>query len=128
MRYPVTGPAAGVQRTVMVLSFTSVTSISDGDSISTRTQTTSFYHSPALHQITSAHNIVPLFPFLLCFTNCECTCFVCDVDGCAGGGAVSSACHSIYSDGIVSAWTQILNSGSGLRSWDSELFREAVTT
>lgn len=36
--------------------------------------------------------------------NSRCTCFVSDIDGCARGGAVSSACHSVHSDGVVSAW------------------------
>lgn len=51
-----------------------------------------------------------------------------DIDGCAGGGAVSSACHSVHGDGVFGAWAQTLYSGSGLRARDSELFRRAVTT
>lgn len=141
-RYPDTGPVAGVQRTVMVLSFTSVTSISDGDSISIET---SFYHSSfscfppdyfsSLNSSFLSYVIIKLYHHIRTIPSSywgtevgRCTCFVCDVDGCAGGGAVSSACYSIHSDGVVSAWAQTLNSGSGLRARDDELFRRAVTT
>lgn len=42
-RYPEMGPAAGLQRIVIVLSLTSVTSISDGESISVKKMGVYFY-------------------------------------------------------------------------------------
>ncbi len=54
-RYPEMGPSAGLQRTVIVLSFTSVTSISDGDSISVFKETNpiiyTFLHSTECHTV-----------------------------------------------------------------------------
>lgn len=84
------------------------------------------YFSLGYHQIMFTDNIFP-FRIMLCHHICH-TCFVIYIDGCAGGGAVSSSCYSIHSDGVVGAWAQTLNSCSGLRSWDCELFRRAVTT
>lgn len=56
-RYPEMGPTAGLQRTVIVLSFTSVTSISDGDSISMFKETKpiiyNFLHSTECHTVIS---------------------------------------------------------------------------
>lgn len=51
-----------------------------------------------------------------------------DVDGNAGCGAVSSAGHSINSDGVVSARLQITDRSSGLRAGYSELLRITVTS
>lgn len=51
-----------------------------------------------------------------------------DVDGNAGCGAVSSASHSIHSDGVVSARLQITDGSSGLRARYGELLRITVTS
>lgn len=57
---------------------------------------------------------------------CVCTCRVCDVDGSAGCGAISSTSHSIDSDGVVSARLQVVDGGSGLRAGNCELFWTTV--
>lgn len=56
------------------------------------------------------------------------TCPVHDVDGNAGCRAVSSASHSVNSDGVVSARLQIINCSSGLGAGYSELLRVTVTS
>lgn len=49
-----------------------------------------------------------------------------DVDGGAGGWAVSAACDRIHSDGVLSIRAQVLNSGCGLGAGDGEFLWGAL--
>lgn len=51
-----------------------------------------------------------------------------DVDGCAGGRAVPSPCHSVDGDGVVCPWVQVRDGGLGLGAGDSELLSRAFST
>lgn len=57
-----------------------------------------------------------------------CTCLVHDVDWGAGGGAVSSASHSVHSDSVVSTRLQVIDCDSGLRARYCELLGITVTS
>lgn len=56
------------------------------------------------------------------------TCLVSDMDGGAGGRAVSSSGDGVHCNGVVSARLQVGDCGCGLRSRDSELLGQTLTT
>lgn len=110
--YPVTGPWAGLHLTVTLLSFTVITSISEGELMPERA-----WWKDGGEQMVS-------FSFPLTGSVCASgrTCLVHDVDRCAGCGTVSSARYSVDGDDVVSTGLQIIDCCSRLRSRNCELF------
>lgn len=114
--YPMIGPCAGLHLTVTLLSFTSVTSISDGDSTPGRRDgTMKRRQRPSERREKKTVSVTS-------------TCFVCDVDRSAGGGTVSSAGHGVDRHGVVGAGVKVRDCSSGFRAGYRELLRVTVTS
>lgn len=117
--YPLIGPWAGLHLTVTLLSFTVITSISEGELTPKRAG-----WEDGGEEISTGSNQHQFSS--LCMRTSGRTCLVRDVDRCAGCRTVSSAGHSIDGDDVISTRLQIIDCCSRLRSRNSELFGVTV--
>lgn len=122
--YPLIGPWAGLHLTVTLLSFTSITSMSEGESTPRRGGWRDEEEKAMSGKIKRKY--LNLFCFLQCVA--VFTCLVCDIDRSAGCRAVSSPSYSVDGDSVVSTWLQVSDCCSGLWARHCELLRITVTS